>query len=136
MADVFQLNENTLVCFTQGLHYIGFLNGSESVLDMTPVQVNDELITPGDKIVAFESGNNRTSFNLSRGYMEYKGRMEENLLFEIYDPKAPARQQNLFDKKPLWLLSFVQVSVYGGFLMFSSKSTSYDIHPKKIIRYN
>lgn len=136
MADVFQLNENTLMCFTQGLHYIGFLNGTESALDMAPVQVNDEVITPGDKIVAFESGNNRTSFNLSRGYMQYMGKLETDLLFDIYDPKAPAKQQNLFDKRPVWLLAFSQVSRYGGFLMFTSRSTSYDIVPKKIIRHN
>ncbi len=135
MADVYKLSDNILMCFQSGLTYYGFLNGSENSLITEPVQVNDEVIDPGDRIVAFESGNNRTSFNLSRGYMEYKGRMAENLLFEIYDPKSPAKQQNLFDNRPLWLIAFAQISVTGGFLMFSSTSTSFDIHPKEIIRY-
>ncbi len=134
MSEVYQINENRLGCFTNGLNYTGFLNGSETQLNLEPVELHGGTLTPGDKIIGFYSGNSRTSFLLEYDYMVYRGRLTEELYFEIYDSKSNAKQGNLFEQRPEWYLTF-HMAQSDCLLMFSQPSACWDIRPYKIVRY-
>ena len=134
MAEVYRYDENTIGCFQYGTFYYGFENGSEKTLIKEPVLIYGQQLIPGDKITGFESGNSRTSFSLSRGFMTYIGKRGADLLFDIYDPKAKPHQSNLFSQRPIWLISFTFIGPDSGLLMFSQPGACYDIHPRKITK--
>lgn len=133
MADVYRYNENTLWCFQYGTFYYGFENGSETQIKKEPVTLYGNTINPGDKIKGFDSGNKRTSFSLASGHMSYAGMIDSDLLFDIYDPDQKPQQNNLFQARPKWFLSFSLIGQNAGLLMFSQPGCCYDIHPLKII---
>ncbi len=134
MAEVYKQSENVLVCYTRGLNYTGFLKGAEKELDQEPVQLEGGTLTPGDRIVGFKSGNSRTSFLLQYDYMTYLGKNGPELYFDIYDSKSHAKQGNLFEERPLWLLTFPMADP-GCLLMFSKPGAGWDIRPREIIRF-
>jgi len=134
MAEVYRYTENLVGCFTQGLHYYGFEDHDLSRIEQEPVLLYDQEMKPGDKIVGFNSGNNRTSFMLTVGYMTYLGKIGNDLLFEVYDPTVEATQQDLFHQRPKWLLSFAYVSNFGGLFSASGPGKGYDIQPRTIKR--
>lgn len=135
MAEVYRYNKNLIGCFTGGLHYFGFEDHNLSRIEQEPVLLFDYELKPGDKIAGFDSGNSRTSFLLKVGYMTYIGKIGDQLLFEVYDPSVGATQQNLFQKKPKWLLSFGYISNHGGLFSASGPGTGWDIQPKKIVKH-
>lgn len=135
MAEVYQISENILSCFTRGVSYMGFTNGAESCIDKEPIKVIGEVIKPGDMITGFDSGKKRTSFILNYGYMTYVGKRDVSLLFEVYDSKSRAKQGDLFSERPKWYLDFSMIGEWDGFLMFSQPGAAFDIRPKKILRY-
>ena len=134
MAEVYQYSENILLCIQNSVHYYGFLNGSEEKINREQVTLYGNTMNPGDKIIGFDSGNVRTSFSLSYGYMTYAGIFSASILFEIYNPKKKPSQADLFNKPPKWFLSFALIGSDSGLLMQSSASGFYDIHPHNIIR--
>lgn len=134
MAEVYQFKENILRCIQRGLHYYGFLNGSDSQIEKQQVILYGNTINPGDKIIGFDSGNIRTSFQLKSGYMIYMGIFAAEILFEIHDPKDKPIQRDLFNERPKWFLSFSVIGPDSGLLMQSSSCGFYDIHPFKIIK--
>lgn len=134
MAEVYQHSENVLFAIQYGSSYFGFENGSENQIKKEPITLYRNVINPGDKIKGFDSGKNRSSFILDYGYMIYSGIYEQNILFEIYDPKAKPRQTDLFNIRPRWFLAFALVGSNAGLLMFSAPGCCYDIHPIKIIQ--
>lgn len=136
MAEVYRYKDNTLGCFQDSLHYIGFENGIESLIKSEPVILYGQTLLPGDKINGFDSGNQRTSFSLKYGHMTYVGIYNRDLLFEIYNPKAKPAQTDLFMQRPKWYLSFALIGSDAGLLMFSSPGSAYDIHPKRILFEN
>lgn len=134
MAEVYRYEENVVGCFTHGAFYYGFENGFMPKLDKEPVTIYGQELYPGDKVVSFDSGNSRTSYGFTRGYMTYMGKMGSDLLFEVFDPQEKPKQGNLFSERPKWFLSFAYVGPDYGLLMFSQPGAGYDIHPKQIIK--
>jgi hypothetical protein len=135
MADVYRVSKNVLACYTHGVCYTGFENGSETCIEKIPVTLYGNTLTPGEKITGLISGKDRTSFELDYGYMTYMGIFNNELLFEICDPKENVRQLSLFSTPPKWMLSFSLIGTNAGLLMFSQPGACYDIHPFKITRY-
>jgi hypothetical protein len=134
MADVYQHSENVLSCIQGNVHYYGFINGSEDRIKQEPITLYSNTINPGDKIIGFDSGKDRTSFELSYGFMIYAGKFGADILFEIIDPKKKPHQADLFNQRPKWFLSFAVIGPNSGLLMQSSACGFYDIHPHKIKR--
>lgn len=130
---VYQYKENILITFQRGLHYYGFLNGSERELSRDIVHILDDQLIPGDKIVGFNSGVKRTSFLLDYDYMTYIGSLCPFLLFDVCDSKS--ENQDFVGEKPLWLLAFAWFEERFRLHMFSNFNTSWDIVPNEIVRY-
>lgn len=132
---LYEINENTLIYFTKGVCYKGFMqNSEEKQLEAGSIALAGEMLEVGDKIVGFRGNKDRDTFMLAYDYMIYKGRIGPELLFEVYDHKE-SKIQSLFQERPMWLLSFIRISE-DSLQMMSSKSTSWDITVNQIVRYN
>lgn len=132
MAEVYQHDENILCAFKGGIFYYGFEKGSESQIKSEAVNLKGDVINPGDKIIGFDSGKDRTSFLLDAGYMVYRGHYNDCLLFEV-DTDKP-KQANLFNERPKWHVAFGLIKCTEILLMMSANGCGYDINPLKIIK--
>lgn len=132
MAEVYQHDENILCAFHYGIFYYGFKHGSECQIKSEPVWLKGNVINPGDKVIGFDSGKDRTSFLLDAGYMVYRGYYSDCLLFEV-DTDKP-KQNDLFNEKPKWHIAFGLIKCTEILLMMSQNGCGYDINPIKIIK--
>ena len=134
MTDVYRLEENIVCCFQNSAFYIGFENESEKQLKKESFTIYDNIINPGDKITGFDSGKERTSYMLNYGHMTFEGFFMDHILFEIFEPKQKSQQNDLFNVRPRWFLSFFLIGPNKGLYLASSPGCFYDIHPRKINR--
>lgn len=130
MGSVYKRNETTLDCFKKGVHYVGFLQGTESKIEPTPLHVRSHKIQPGDQLSGFESGSSRTSIELEKDwYMTYRGRIDLEVYFEVTYPGK------VEDSSVKWFLAFGHIQSMDRLLMLSAIGTAWDIVPKQIINY-
>lgn len=128
MAEVYQHDENILCAFNRGIFYYGFEHGSEYQIKSEPVSLKGNIINPGDKIIGFDSGKDRTSFLLDAGYMVYRGYYSDCLLFEV-DTDRPKQTDSA-----KWHIAFGLIKCTEILLMMSANGCGYDINPIKIIK--
>jgi len=130
MKKVYEIAPHVFRFFAGGSCYTGFEMGAEAAIEPIPLNVCGNTINPGDKIMALESGKIRTSYRLTRGYLQYAGRYGLDYLFENDDPLHPPHPD-----APRWYLAFGLIAT-DRLLMLSGPLTGWDVKPEKIVYYD